>query len=72
MQRAAPARKKQLQVLDLLGGWPGGFLAQQRLRHKCSKLSYQFMFWLVVALYQFVAIDALRGWPMVGAALGRQ
>jgi uncharacterized membrane protein YsdA (DUF1294 family) len=31
----------RLHLLELLGGWPGAFLAQRRLRHKCSKGSYQ-------------------------------
>jgi uncharacterized membrane protein YsdA (DUF1294 family) len=30
----------RLHLLELLGGWPGAFLAQRRLRHKCSKGSY--------------------------------
>ena len=29
----------RLHRLELLGGWPGAFLAQRRLRHKCSKVS---------------------------------
>ena len=29
----------RLHLLELLGGWPGAFLAQRRLRHKCSKVS---------------------------------
>ncbi len=56
--------EKQLHLLELLGGWPGAFVAQRRLRHKCSKLSYQTIFWLIVALYQYVAIDYLRDWKL--------
>jgi len=41
-----------LHLLELLGGWPGAFLAQRRLRHKCSKRRYQFVFWLIVLAYQ--------------------
>lgn len=51
-----------LHLLELLGGWPGAFIAQRRLRHKCSKVSYQFVFWLIVLLYQFAAFDSLHGW----------
>ena len=43
--------------LELLGGWPGAFLAQRWLRHKCVKVGYQIVFWLIVLAYQFVAID---------------
>lgn len=54
-----------LHLLELLGGWPGSFLAQRRFRHKTVKASYQAAFWLIVGLHQLVAIDALRGWPLV-------
>ena len=53
-----------LHLLALLGGWPGAFVAQRRLRHKNAKLSFQFTFWLIVALHQFAAVDYLRGWPL--------
>lgn len=56
-----------LHLLELLGGWPGAFLAQRRLRHKCSKGSYQFMFWLVVLAYQFAAFDSLQNWQYTKA-----
>jgi uncharacterized membrane protein YsdA (DUF1294 family) len=58
-----------LHLLELLGGWPGAFLAQRRLRHKCSKGSYQFMFWLIVLGYQFAAFDSLKNWQLSRAAL---
>jgi uncharacterized membrane protein YsdA (DUF1294 family) len=57
----------QLQTLDILGGWPGGFLAQRRLRHKCSKPSYHIPFWLIVAVHQCVAIYVILGGAMPGA-----
>ncbi len=60
-----------LHLLELLGGWPGAFLAQRRLRHKCSKGSYQFVFWLIVLIYQFVAFDSLQDWQFSRAAMSR-
>jgi uncharacterized membrane protein YsdA (DUF1294 family) len=39
-----------LLTLGLLGGWPGGLLAQRWLRHKTSKIAFQRVFWLTVAL----------------------
>lgn len=51
-----------LHLLELLGGWPGAFLAQQRLRHKNAKVRFQFVFWLIVASHQYLALDYLRGW----------
>jgi uncharacterized membrane protein YsdA (DUF1294 family)/cold shock CspA family protein len=57
-----------LHLTELLGGWPGAFLAQRRLRHKCSKKSYQFVFWLIVVGYQFAAIDSLQNWQLSRSA----
>lgn len=39
-----------LHLFALLGGWPGAFLAQQRLRHKTRKLSFRLGFWVTVLL----------------------
>ena len=61
----------RLHILELLGGWPGAFLAQRRLRHKCSKGGYQVVFWLIVLAYQFVAFDSLHNWQLSRAALDR-
>lgn len=38
-----------LHLLDILGGWPGGLIAQQRFRHKVSKKAFQVIFWLSAA-----------------------
>lgn len=64
--RVAEAR---LHFLDLLGGWPGGFLAQRRLRHKCSKASFQVVFWIIVLGWQFAAADSLQNWGYSRAGL---
>ena len=42
--------EKTLQLLALAGGWPGAVLAQQWLRHKSSKTSFQLQFWFMVLL----------------------
>ncbi len=39
-----------LLMLGLLGGWPGGLLAQQLLRHKSNKASFRAAFWGTVML----------------------
>ena len=39
-----------LHFLGLIGGWPGALLAQQKLRHKSSKASFQSVFWTTVIL----------------------
>lgn len=46
-----------LHFAELCGGWPGAFLAQRRLRHKCSKGSYQIVFWLIVLAHQVISVD---------------
>ncbi len=51
-----------LHLAELIGGWPGGYLAQRIFRHKISKGSFQFTFWLIVLLHQFLAFDSLMGW----------
>jgi uncharacterized membrane protein YsdA (DUF1294 family) len=38
-----------LQLLAVGGGWPGALLAQQVLRHKTRKQTFQVVFWLAVA-----------------------
>lgn len=50
-----------LQALSLVGGWPGAFLAQRWFRHKTSKVSFQLIFWMIVLVYQVVAMELLTG-----------
>lgn len=64
-QKAQREPENMLHLLELLGGWPGAFFAQRRLRHKSSKGTYQFIFVLIIGLHQFLAIDSLRGWPFL-------
>jgi uncharacterized membrane protein YsdA (DUF1294 family)/cold shock CspA family protein len=56
-----------LHFVELLGGWPGAFLAQRKFRHKTRKVSFQFIFILIVVLHQLVAVDVI-----VGQALSRR
>lgn len=44
--------EQTLHVCELVGGWPGGYVAQQILRHKSLKQSYQYEFWLIVVIHQ--------------------
>ncbi len=53
--------ESSLHLAELLGGWPGALLAQRRLRHKCSKTSYQVVFWSIVILFQIAAVDVILG-----------
>jgi uncharacterized membrane protein YsdA (DUF1294 family) len=52
-----------LLVVGLIGGWPGALVAQRLLRHKCSKTSFQVLFWTSVALNS--AVLALFWWFLV-------
>ncbi|WP_150305683.1 DUF1294 domain-containing protein [Pseudomonas saliphila] len=59
--------EKRLHLAEALGGWPGALVAQQVLRHKTRKLSYQLVFWLIILLHQLFWIDWL---VLDGRALG--
>ena len=41
-----------LHLFELMGGWLGGFIAQQKLHHKSRKKSYQVEFWAIVIIHQ--------------------
>ncbi len=43
--------EKTLHSIDAVGGWPGGFLAQQVFRHKSRKTPFQIKFWLTVLMH---------------------
>ncbi|MGG6239495.1 DUF1294 domain-containing protein [Nodosilinea sp. AN01ver1] len=51
-QKVWRTSEQTLHVCELVGGWPGGYVAQQLLRHKSLKRSYQFEFWLIVVIHQ--------------------
>ena len=39
-----------LLILGLAGGWPGGLIAQETLRHKSKKVSFRLQFWITVLI----------------------
>lgn len=59
--------EKNLHWISMLGGWPGAFLAQRRLRHKTAKVGFQGVFWMTVLLHEYVAIDYLLDWRLMHA-----
>jgi len=58
----ARTRERTLHLADLLGGWPGGLLAQERLRHKTRKTAFQLVFWTTVAMN-----CGVLGWVLAAA-----
>ena len=42
--------ESSMQVIALIGGWPGAIVAQQVLRHKTRKRGFQFVFWTAVVV----------------------
>ncbi len=52
-----------LHGLALFGGWPGAMIAQQSLRHKSTKKTFQMIFWMTVAVNSgLLAWLAMSGW----------
>lgn len=54
-KRRAIARKSRtpenyLHFIDIVGGWPGGRLAQIFLRHKSRKPQYLIKYWVTVSV----------------------
>ena len=45
-----------LHLLELLGGFPGAFVAQQVFRHKRRKARYLVVFWLITSLHIGVGV----------------
>jgi uncharacterized membrane protein YsdA (DUF1294 family) len=66
------AKKKQqrisertLHVLNILGGWPGAHLAQRLFHHKSMKVSFRFVFWLIVVVHLCIIVWGIwSGWPI--------
>jgi uncharacterized membrane protein YsdA (DUF1294 family) len=41
----------RLHLVDLVGGWPGGWFARRKLRHKTSKARFVLVFWLTATAH---------------------
>ncbi|HUS36441.1 MAG TPA: DUF1294 domain-containing protein [Verrucomicrobiae bacterium] len=58
-----------LHMNELIGGWPGAYIAQRRLRHKCSKTGYMVIFWGIVFAHQIAALDFILHWRLTTGAV---
>ena len=50
-----------LHTIELLGGWPGAWLAQRMFRHKWNKMQYVRGFWMIVAAHVLGWLLYLKG-----------
>ena len=53
-----------LHTLEFIGGWPAAYIAQLKLRHKNAKPRYQFKFWAIICLHQYLSIELSFHWPI--------
>ncbi|MEE4113396.1 MAG: DUF1294 domain-containing protein [Desulfobacteraceae bacterium] len=61
--------ERTLHLLEMLGGWPGGLVAQQMFRHKTKKVSYRVTFWCIVGLHGLIWADVLSQHAMSRAVI---
>ena len=59
-QRRTP--ETTLHLISLAGGWPGALLAQKVIRHKSSKVEFQRVFWMTVAVNCVVLVILMTPW----------
>lgn len=52
-------RERTLHTVDLLGGWPGAWVARRVLRHKSSKQSFSRVYFATVSFHVLLWIGAL-------------
>lgn len=52
--------ERTLLLASLLGGWPGGWWASQRFRHKTQKNSYRIQFVIVCVIHVLAVLCVLR------------
>lgn len=54
--------ESHLHLFSLVGGWPGAWLAQQRLRHKSSKREFRAVYWITVVVHCAALTAWVVGW----------
>lgn len=58
-----------LHFSDLIGGWPGGRVAQRMFRHKTRKIKFQRIYWLTVVTNITLSVYWFLGFPDVTALI---
>lgn len=43
-------KENTLHLFGMIGGWPGAFYAQNKLRHKSNKSNFKKVFWITVII----------------------
>lgn len=51
-----------LHLFELIGGWPGSYVAQKTHSIPKRRLGYRMAFWAIVFLWQALALDSLIDW----------
>lgn len=64
IQGARRTPEATLQVVSLLGGWPGALIAQRVYRHKTRKQPFQTLFWVTVVTNCAALIWVAAGQPL--------
>ncbi len=62
--------ENSLHLFELLGGWPGSFIAQKIFRHKTNKWQYQLKFWLIITFYQLFSWDVIQNFNWLKSFFG--
>ena len=61
--------ESSLHLCELLGGWPGAFIANFDYSAYKTERDYQVTFWLIVVAHEFAAFDYLQAWRFSRIAL---
>lgn len=62
--------ERRLHMIDLAGGWPGGWIGRKTFRHKTSKRSFVIVFWITVIVNLCLVGGAAFGLSTLAGGLG--
>jgi len=72
LAKAAKRRvpESTLHLVEILGGWPGSFIAQQMFRHKTLKTGYQVVFSIIATFHIVIVMAIFWNWMWNGESAG--